>query len=90
MTHGNEFNGEIKVLKRERHVKTVAALSECPVNTKSPNVNSEKSVGVVAQKNTHHASKYFLVDKYFTSRDLATLKRSANKSSHPYIFNVRI
>lgn len=40
---------------------TVAASSWWPINVKSPNVDREKRVGVVAQKNTHHASKYFLV-----------------------------
>lgn len=40
-------------------VGTVAASSWCPINVKSPNVNREKRVGVVAQKNTHQASKYF-------------------------------
>jgi len=31
------------------------------MSAKSPNVNSEKRAGVAAQKNTHHASKYFRV-----------------------------
>lgn len=40
---------------------TVAASNEYPINAKTPKVNKENSVGVVAQKKTHQASKYFRV-----------------------------
>lgn len=53
------------IIKEIEKVKndTVAASSGCPIKVKTPKVNREKRVGVVAQKNTHHASKYFLVYK---------------------------
>lgn len=49
----------ITTLKTKSH--TVAASRSWPVKVKSPKVKKEKRVGVVAQKNTHQASKYFRV-----------------------------
>jgi hypothetical protein len=60
---------------------TVAASSWCPINAKSPNVQRENSDGVVAQKNTHHASKYFRVYKIRMKHDDQNKLRRKGKYS---------
>lgn len=77
-THGNAFNGPISILIKAMHVKTVAAVSLFPNSTYVPNVKIEISTGVVAQKYTQRASKYFRPFRYFISASLISETVSIN------------
>lgn len=67
-THGNAFNGPIIMLSNATLAKVVAAVIGIPRNVDAPNVNRFMIIGVVAQKYTHIASKYFLFDNDCSSR----------------------
>lgn len=66
-THGNAFNGPISRFNSATLVNTVLAFNGVPNNVDTTNVNKHIRIGVVAQKYTHSASKYFRLLKYFIS-----------------------
>lgn len=59
-------------------VKTVLALSLLPSSMYVAKVKIDIKTGVVAQKYTHKASKYFLPLKYFISLSRNSIERSHN------------
>lgn len=66
-THGNAFNGPINIFNKAILVNTVLASSTFPSKTYVEKVRSEIKTGVVAQKYTQSASKYFRPFKYLIS-----------------------
>lgn len=58
-THGNVFSGPISMFSKATVVNVVAAFNGLPNSTLTPNVSKLISTGVVAQKYTHIASRYF-------------------------------
>lgn len=75
-THGNAFNGDISIFNSEIPVNTLAAFNVWPIKTYVVNVRTDIITGVVAQKNTHNASKYLRPFKHFNSLSLSS---STNK-----------
>lgn len=66
-THGNAFSGPINRFSSATLVKTVDAFSGVPSNVDTANVSRHMRIGVVAQKYTHNASRYFRLLRYFIS-----------------------
>ena len=80
-TQGKEFKGAMRMLKSAKEVKTMVAVSSCPIKTKRENVRSDMIIGVVAQRYTQSASRYFIMARPYNSPSRAcktcTKKRTA-------------
>jgi len=74
-THGNIFIGNIRPFSSARAVNVLAGDNSTSRRTTAEKVAHGTRIGKVAQRNTHIASMYFLVAKYFTSiiRSLRTV-----------------
>lgn len=73
-TQGKAFKGLMSMLRRAMLVKTVAAVNFFPINTYVPKVKIDINTGVVAQKYTQSASRYFRPFKYLSSDSLISEK----------------
>lgn len=71
---GNAFRGAINLFNSAKLANVVATVIGVANRAAVPNVSKFMMTGVVAQKYTQNASKYFCLDSAFTSRFRASTK----------------